>query len=390
MNKKRILLITLFLTPLINIGLDLYTPSLPAIAHAFHISHFTVKVSLFAYVIAFGVGQPIMGPLCDRFGRRGFVRAATVIYVLSSIGAANSHFISELIACRVIQGLCATTVGAALKGILLDTFEGQELAKANSYYSIGWSMTPIIAPAVGGYLQHMFNWPASFYFIALYTAAAATLVWIFLPETLIKHADHGKTRWPTIFRRVLTDKIFMAGALLLVVEFSILIIYYGTAPFIIQTQLHYNAAKYGEIMLLIGLAYFLGNWANRLALQYFDVKPIIFFGIIASLAVSLTMVLLNYILPLSIYLASIPVFLLFFFDGFIFANTMTLCLVRFKQYSATAGSLLGGVVSSFTAVVALVVNAANIHTLEFISIVYTALIVGMFWLYVRAFRFAEL
>jgi|GEM_PF-1126839 len=390
MNKNRILLVMLFSAPLMNLGLDLYTPSLPAIAHAFNATHYAVQLSLLAYIIAFGVVQPFIGPLSDRYGRKVLTRLSVIIYIGAALGAAKSTSIEMLIAFRVFQGISATMLAAMVKAIFLDTFKGKELAKANNYYSIGWSLTPMLAPVLGGYLQHLFDWEAGFYFIAAYAAIAALCFFLFLPETLSKSNDHPRTPWYRAWGIIFSDKIFMSGIAILVIEFSIVMIYYAYAPFIIQLELHFNPAQYGEILLAIGLACFVGNAINRFALSFFGLHKIIGFGLIMSFLTAMGMMLLGFIMPLNIYLITVPVFFLFFFNGIIFSNTMTLCLARYKQFSATAGSLLGGLISLGTAAITLFVNLIHLHSVGFIGAAYAIIIGAGLVLFLRVFRYGTL
>ena len=54
-------------------GTDIYVPSLPAISHAFHISTTLAQTSVAIYILGYGVGQLIVGPISDHYGRRPIV-----------------------------------------------------------------------------------------------------------------------------------------------------------------------------------------------------------------------------------------------------------------------------------------------------------------------------
>ncbi len=70
-----------------------------------------------------------------------------------------------------------------MRSVIPDLFEGRELYKWMNYMVMAWSMGPIIAPAIGGYLQHYFGWKSNFYFLATYTILTGLLVYFYLPET---------------------------------------------------------------------------------------------------------------------------------------------------------------------------------------------------------------
>lgn len=74
-----------------------------------------------------------------------------------------------LIMGRLIQGCGAGACSALWRSIFRDTFEGAELAKYGSYFSILVTFIVPAAPLFGGYLQEYFNWRASFAFLAIYS-----------------------------------------------------------------------------------------------------------------------------------------------------------------------------------------------------------------------------
>lgn len=374
-NPNKILFLCLCLTPLINIGLDLYTPSLPAIANAFHISSFAVKLTILVYTVSFGIIQPLIGPLCDRHGRRPYLWVALICYFFSSLLASLATNIDYFYLCRIGQAIGAAFIAAIIKAILVDCFEGKRLAKANSYFSLAWSLTPILAPVIGGFLQHRFFWQANFYFMTAFCASCIVLTSLTLPETLKKENKPKERRSiMRIWTMILSDKAFVAGGTIMGIQFALLVIYYISAPFLIQTKLHYNAATYGQIMLLVGGAYLIGNIANRLLLQRLTSRQIILIGLIFSVITTGAMLLIATLHSLSLWAVIIPVFVLFFWDGFIFPNMLTECLQCYKTYPATAGALVGGYLNIVCSVFAfLASHLIDLHQLFGLSVTLTLL-----------------
>jgi predicted MFS family arabinose efflux permease len=267
-------------------------------------------------------------------------------------------------------------------------FSGKMLAKANTYFGMSWSLTPIIAPAIGGYLQHYLNWEANFYFMAFYSFICMIFCYYTLTETLPKHRiQPNQLAWFRKWKILFTDKIFMTGAILLSIQIIILMLYYTTAPFVIQTQLHFDPAIYGEIMLLIGLSYLIGNIVNNRLLNYFHTPQLILMGLVGSLIVTIAMVIFTRAFALNIYIATIPIFCLFFWDGLIFSNLLTQCISQHRTFAGTAGSLLGGLINVIAGVVtAICTHLWNLHSLLILSVIYLVILVialGLFGLYFR-------
>ncbi len=367
----------MLLTPLIALGLDLYSPSLPAIMNYFHVSHYDAKLTIILYIAGFGISQPLVGIVSDHVERRNFVLIALAIYVLSSVLSAFVASIQLLYFLRIVNSVCAASMAVVIKSIILDNFTGKMLAKANNYFTLSWSLTPMIAPVIGGYLQHYFDWQANFYFMAIYG-----LIGFLLCLGIFKNqAQHVKTKkivslsdvfqkWKILF----SDHLYMAAIFILAVENAILFLYYTAAPFIIQKTLHFNAAQYGEIMLFAGVSYFIGNVINDRLLNYFCVEKLIAIGLSVSVVIPLiTMIimLLSKNHAANIYLITLPIFFIFMCDGLIFANVATQSLSSYAKFSGIAGGLLAGLLNVLaSAIVAVCTHWLDLHNIMTLTSTY--------------------
>ena len=386
-SQKQILLLCILLTPIINIGLDMYSPSLPALQAYFHTTAAAVNLSILLYTAAFGITQPLIGPASDKYGRKPFVWAALIIYFIGSIAASLSQSLSLLYLARITQGIGAAIIAANIKAMLVDRFEGTMLAKANSYFSLSWSLTPILAPALGGYLQNHFSWQSNFIVMSIYTLICIAAASRFLTETKPSESTHTKKiAFLKTWRQLLTSATYLSYTLILALQFAILLLYYLFAPYVIQTELHYSAADYGKIMLLLGSAYLAGNIVNRLLLNYLEIKTIILTGLVLLLMTSISMLVIAAQFPLSLATVTIPVFVLFFWDGLIFPNTLTHCLQRYKKIPATAASLIGGLLNIFCAVITSLSNHfLNLHSMIDLSVIYNVFAIVSIFLFFYLF-----
>lgn len=87
-NLLPMLMAMVLLSPL---AIDIYLPSLPTMAAEFSVSNSEVQSTLILFLFAMGLGQVVIGPLADRFGRRPVALFGVILYGLSSVLAAMAQ-----------------------------------------------------------------------------------------------------------------------------------------------------------------------------------------------------------------------------------------------------------------------------------------------------------
>lgn len=336
-----LLFLILFMTPLAGIGIDLYTPSLPAITTHFQTSEALVKLTIAFYLLGYGIGQPFFGTLSDSYGRKKLLFAGMLFFAIASLISVYSSNIYVLLGMRFIQGIGAASSGVIAKSIVTDSFSGKEIGKASSYMSLIWGLGPIIAPAIGGYLQHYFGWTSSFYLLALYGAAVLLLTIILLPETNLNRIQLNVASILNSYRQTLTHTIFLGSIFGMAIVYSVITIFSIVSPFLIQDIMHYSAIEYGNIALVMGFAYFLGSFCNRFFIEWASTYKLLIVSNVIAVLISFVMVLLNLEAHLNIWLVTVPTFLLFFCGGIIFPNCMAICMSLFVEIAGTASAVMG-------------------------------------------------
>ena len=83
-ERKRAFFSMLIMVPLAGAATDIYVPSLPAMAHVFDASRFEIQATLLVFMVCYGIGQIIPGPLTDTFGRRMPILLSTCVFVPAS------------------------------------------------------------------------------------------------------------------------------------------------------------------------------------------------------------------------------------------------------------------------------------------------------------------
>jgi DHA1 family bicyclomycin/chloramphenicol resistance-like MFS transporter len=173
-----------------TLATNILLPSLPQIAASLKVTTPAVTASITVFLIVFALGQLLVGPISDRYGRRIPVLAGFGVFVIGSIWCGLSSDLSSLLIGRAIQaaGACATSVLS--RAIARDLFSGATLARALTLVMIAQAAAPGFSPLLGGGLDYFFGWRSEFVFVGAFAVLSALSYVIVLGET------HNTTRIP--------------------------------------------------------------------------------------------------------------------------------------------------------------------------------------------------
>lgn len=333
--------ILLLMVPLTGATIDIYVPSLPAITEHFGTSVRLVQWTIPSYLVGYSLAQLFCGALSDAWGRRALLIAGLGLYICASWMAAASPNITTLIVIRFVQGLGVASPGVLARAIASDSFKGNQLPAVTNYITLAWALGPILAPLVGGYLQHAFGWKAVFYFLTAYGCLVLILACLFLPET---NAHRHALKMETLvedYRIVLASPIFLGCAVVLAVIYAHLVLFNVVGPFLVQVILHESPLVFGRIALVLGLAWFLGSLANRLLTASFPRFPLMKIATTIALLASLFMGWLAISYPLSLSNLVIPTAVIFMSGSITFTQCFGKSMRLFPERAGTASALMG-------------------------------------------------
>lgn len=342
------------------LAMNVFLPSLPHMSAHFSVPYSVIQLVVSLYLVALAAVQLLIGPASDRFGRRPILLGSFVIFIIATVAAIYAPNIQVLLACRVMQSFSAAGFVLA-RAIVRDTVDTERTASQIGYVTMGMALTPMIAPFVGGYLDELYGWQASFWLSAIFGVIALVIVWIDLSETnLYKSSSIGAQfrSYPELFR----SPRFWGYTLTAMFASGVFFAFLGGGPFVSTEMLHLTPSQYGFYFGIISIGYMLGNFVAGRYSQAIGINRMMLYGnliMCLGLVICIALFAAGYWHPLSLFGSAS-------FIGI--GNGMTLPnanagIVSVRPHLAGSASGLGGALTMAGAA-ALAAIAASILTVE--------------------------
>lgn len=228
---RKLLPILMMMVVLSPLAIDIYLPSMPEMALEFSVSDMQIQSTLVLFMLAMGIGQILIGPLADRFGRRPIALFGICLYIASSLLAALVVDFQYLLLSRVLQGIAACATSIVVFSAVRDSFNAQQSAHYYSYLNGVICVIPALAPTLGGLLALQFGWRSTFIFMMLYAILVLFIVAFKLPETRPKNTNSSGAlyRWAR-YQPILANSHFVFYALACMIGMASILTYVSYAP----------------------------------------------------------------------------------------------------------------------------------------------------------------
>src|SRR5712675_815707 len=198
------------------LAMDMMLPALPNIASAFDITIANEpQAVLSTFLIGFGVGQFVMGPLSDRFGRRAVLIDGMALYCIASVIAITASSFETLLLARVLQGLGTSATRVIATSIVRDCYAGRRMASVMSLTMMVFIAVPVVAPAFGQAVLLLTQWRGIFIVLMLYGVVALAWSALRMPETLpeTRRRSLAASEVLDAFRQTVTNRQTLGYAL---------------------------------------------------------------------------------------------------------------------------------------------------------------------------------
>lgn len=330
------------LAPLINsvsgIAIDLFAPSMPAIAAHMQVSDNSMQLSISITLVAYALGQLVFGLIADSRGRLAALLPGMALFVLASLLAMVADDIGTFLFARGLQGFAVGGAQVASRALLVDTVKGERFFSAVVYMSLAWGLGPVIAPFIGGLVQQFGGWRWNF---ALYAIYSGTLL---LFALRLRESLEPQKRRPALqsmagYPIILGNRRFQCAVLAMGSSQAMFLVWNIVGPFMVERELHKGASFFGLTALASGLAYLVGTLTNRALMKRFEASR----RMLAGLVIACLGIVAMAVTPFSLNVPALLVGILVinFGQGLMYSNIVAQTLTLYPDRAATTSSLMG-------------------------------------------------
>lgn len=288
---------------------------------------------LTSYLVSNAIILPATNWLSRYFGRKRFLIVCIIIFTLSSAMCGAATSLGMLILARILQGAGGGALQPIAQSVLLESFPPEKRGSAMAVFGMGIVVAPIIGPTLGGWITDNYSWRWIFYINVPVGILAVLMAKTFIEDppyiknqkpgridyigfglmavglaTLQLVLDKGqeedwfsssfitsmtifavvaliafvvwelRAKEPIVNLRILTDRNFAVGTMLMTVMGIVLYATIALLPLFLQTMLGYPAVSSGMAVSPRGLGSIVSMIIIGRLIGRIDSRYLIMFG----------------------------------------------------------------------------------------------------------------
>jgi len=325
--------------------IDMYLPALPTITTELETTSAAVQLTLTGTLVGLALGQLVLGPLSDTFGRRRPLLAGTALHVLASLLVLLAPNIAVLGALRLLQGM-GTAAGAVIAiAVVRDLFDGRAAATMLSRLFLVIGAAPVLAPTIGGEVLRFTSWRGVFLLLAVYGVLLLAVGFFGLRETLPpeRRSRTGVAGTLRGYRGLLGDRAYVGLVLVAGLTMAGLFSYVSGSSFVYQDQFGLDEQQFG-LLFGAGAVWLIGaTQLNPVLLRWFSPAQVLVAGTVLGAAAGALLLVLAGTSTGGLFAVAVPLWAVLFGCGLALPNAPALALSRHGAAAGTAAALLGAV-----------------------------------------------
>lgn len=336
-----LLLVLASLAAVAPVATDLYLPGFPAIGTDLGAGPSGVQLTLTSFLVGLALGQLVMGPLSDRYGRRTPLLASATVCVVAGVVCAVAPSLPVLVAARAVQGFAGAGGMVIGRAVISDVATGRAAARAFTLMLTVGGIAPVLAPLVGGLLAGSVGWRGMLWTVAGLCAAMLVAVVVVLDETHPPERRSAGESSPLVdMRSVVANHAYCGPVLVLAFSFGVMMAYISASPFLYQDVVGLDEVQYGVAFGVNAAGLIAAGYVSSRLVDRWAPARILRACITLQLASTLSFVLLAAAhAPAWTY--PVPIFVAVLSNGGIMGNAAALAMAEVRPVAGAGSAVLG-------------------------------------------------
>lgn len=317
------------------LAMDMYLPAFGAMGEQLQIGAGAVGASLSVFLAGFAVGQLLWGPLSDRLGRKPILLTGLSLFVLGCAGMFWVETAPQLLALRFIQaiGVCAAAV--SWQALVIDRYPADKAHRVFASIMPLMSLSPALAPLLGAMVLNHFGWQAIFA-VLLGVSLLLLLPTLFLRSPPKRPADKPAARIG--YGQLLASRVFTGNVMIFAACSASFFAWLTASPFILG-GMGYSPSDIGLSYVVPTLAFLIGGYSCRSALQRFEGKALLPWLLVAYCISMVALYLVATFTVPTLTTLLIPFCLMALVNGASYPIVVANALMPFAENSGKAAAL---------------------------------------------------
>jgi MFS transporter, DHA1 family, multidrug resistance protein len=336
-----LLLVLASLAAVAPVATDLYLPGFPAIGTSLGAGPSGVQLTLTSFLVGLALGQLVMGPLSDRYGRRAPLVASATVCVVAGVVCAVAPSLPVLVVARAVQGFAGAGGMVIGRAVIADVVTGRAAARAFTLMLTVGGIAPVLAPLVGGLLADPVGWRGMLWTVAGLCAAMLVAVLVVLDETHPpERRSTGESSALADMRSVIAHRAYRGPVLVFACSFGVMMAYISASPFVYQGVVGLSEVQYGVAFGLNAAGLIAAGYVSSKLVDRWSPATILRACIGVQLLATLSFVALaaagapTWTYPVAIFVAVLS-------NGGIMGNAAALAMAEVRPVAGAGSAVMG-------------------------------------------------
>lgn len=356
-----------------QVGITFYLPAVPTYASETGVNSEDISKAVAVYLLLYGLTQLIAGPISDKIGRAVVLVIGLTVFSISAFLLLTVSSYQGFMIVRAIQGVGGGMLSVLVKLIIRDAYSGRDLTAAFSILEASSSITPALAPFLGGLIISQWGWRGNFLAVALWSLCAGLIsLWSYKQFSILRSkSDVTIIGSFKTYISIVKNRYFQVGGSILLLVYSTILVFLSYSPLLFQRDLLLSAKQYGALMILpaasTAISGYFGTQLSRRLAPISQVR----IGILMLLAAGLLLIILSRFIGRSGLVVMVPFMIVAFAAALIFPCIYSLSFQLISDGAGYVAAILGCLQLSGASLIRILVKS-RLDSIKAVGLYYIA------------------